>query len=114
MTRNEFIRRLKRGLSGLPAADQDEVVADYEAHFDAGAAEGRSDVEVAEALGNPSRLARELRDRALDVSTALGEGFLDPLRRDLVEAQGERLDDARQVACEAAQLIDDDRRKDHH
>ncbi len=61
MTRNEFIRRLKRGLSGLPAADQDEVVADYEAHFDAGAAEGRSDVEVAEALGNPSRLARELR-----------------------------------------------------
>jgi uncharacterized membrane protein len=61
MTRNEFMRRLRNGLSGLPAADQAEIAADYEAHFDAGAAEGRSELEVAEALGNPSRLARELR-----------------------------------------------------
>ena len=61
MTRNEFIRRLKSGLGGMPAAEQAEVVADYEAHFDAGAADGRSEIEIAEALGNPSRLARELR-----------------------------------------------------
>jgi uncharacterized membrane protein len=61
MTRNEFIRRLKSGLGGMPAADQAEMIADYEAHFDAGAAEGRSEVEIAEALGNPGRLARELR-----------------------------------------------------
>ncbi len=61
MTRNEFIRRLKGGLKGMPAAEQAEIVADYEAHFDAGAAEGRSDTEIAEALGNPGRLARELR-----------------------------------------------------
>jgi len=61
MTRNEFIRRLKSGLKGMPAADQAEMIADYEEHFDAGAAEGRSEIEIAEALGNPSRLARELR-----------------------------------------------------
>ena len=61
MTRNEFIRRLKSGLGGMPAAEQAEMIADYEAHFDAGAAEGRSEIEIAEALGNPSRLARELR-----------------------------------------------------
>lgn len=61
MTRNEFIRRLKSGLSGMPSDDQAEMIADYEAHFDAGAAEGRSEIEIAEALGNPSRLARELR-----------------------------------------------------
>ena len=42
----------------MMGADQDDVIADYEAHFDAGAAEGRSELEVAEALGNPGRLAR--------------------------------------------------------
>ena len=61
MTRNEFIRRLKSGLRGMPDADQAEMVADYEAHFDAGTADGRSEIEIAEALGNPGRLARELR-----------------------------------------------------
>lgn len=64
MTRNEFIKRLKAGLKGMPQADVDEIVADYEAHFDAGAAEGRSEQEVAAALGNPARLARELRFEA--------------------------------------------------
>jgi len=61
MKRNEFIRRLREGLKGMPPADLEEVVSDYEAHFDAAAAEGRSEEEVADALGNPSRTARELR-----------------------------------------------------
>lgn len=61
MTRNEFIRRLKAGLKGVPEAELADIVADYEAHFDAALAEGRSEAEVAEALGNPGRLARELR-----------------------------------------------------
>lgn len=64
MKRNEFIRRLKAGLSGLPQDDIDEIAADYEEHFAAGAAEGRSEEEVAHALGSPSRLARELRFEA--------------------------------------------------
>ncbi|WP_156839784.1 DUF1700 domain-containing protein [Novosphingobium aquimarinum] len=64
MTRNDFIRRLKAGLKGLPAEDISDIVADYEEHFEAGAAEGRSEEEVADALGNPTRLARELRFEA--------------------------------------------------
>ncbi|PEQ12161.1 hypothetical protein B2G71_13555 [Novosphingobium sp. PC22D] len=64
MTRNEFIRRLKAGLKGMTSQDVAEIVADYEAHFDSGAAEGRSEQEVAQALGDPSRLARELRFEA--------------------------------------------------
>ncbi|VWX53688.1 DUF1700 domain-containing protein [Novosphingobium sp. 9U] len=61
MTRKEFIRRLRDGLKGLEPATVADIVADYEDHFEAAAAEGRSEAEVAEALGNPSRLARELR-----------------------------------------------------
>ncbi|KQM21806.1 DUF1700 domain-containing protein [Novosphingobium sp. Leaf2] len=64
MKRNEFIRRLKAGLKGMPTDVVDEIVADYQEHFEAGAAEGRSEDEVAAALGNPSRLARELRFEA--------------------------------------------------
>ena len=60
MTRDEFLRRLSRGLEGLPGATIDEMVADYADHFEAASAEGRSDAEVAEALGDPARLAREL------------------------------------------------------
>lgn len=61
MTRNEFIQRLTTGLSGMPQDAVDDIVSDYQAHFEAGLAEGRSEEEVAAALGNPSRLARELR-----------------------------------------------------
>lgn len=64
MKRNEFIKRLKAGLKGMPQDVADEIVADYEEHFEAGLAEGRSEDEVAAALGNPSRLARELRFEA--------------------------------------------------
>ncbi len=64
MTRVEFIDRLKRGLAGLPAAAIAEIVADHESHFAEGVAAGRTEAEVAAALGDPSRLARELRAEA--------------------------------------------------
>jgi len=61
MTRDEFLKRLRRGLQGAPDATVNDIMSDYEAHFDAASAEGRSDAEVAEALGDPARIARELR-----------------------------------------------------
>lgn len=61
MTRDEFLRRLRRGLEGMPPEAAADVIADYEAHFDAARDDGRSEAEVAEALGDPGRLARELR-----------------------------------------------------
>lgn len=64
MTRNEFIKRLTAGLKGMPQDVIDDIVADYDDHFEAALAEGRDEREVAEALGNPSRLAREIRFEA--------------------------------------------------
>lgn len=61
MTRQAFMARLREGLRGLPAQTQADIVADYEAHFAEGQAAGRSEQDVAAALGDPSRLARELR-----------------------------------------------------
>ena len=64
MTRQEFISRLKVGLAGLPLQAQADIVADYETHFSEGAAAGRSEADIAAALGDPERLARELRTEA--------------------------------------------------
>jgi len=64
MTRAEFLTRLRRGLNGLPTEAIDEIVADHEAHFVEAAAKGRNDPEIAAALGNPERLAREVRAEA--------------------------------------------------
>jgi uncharacterized membrane protein len=61
MTRQAFIARLRDGLRGLPPQAIADIVADYEAHFADGEAAGRTEAEVAEALGDPGRLARELR-----------------------------------------------------
>jgi uncharacterized membrane protein len=61
MTREAFIARLRDGLRGLPPQAVADIVADYETHFADGEAAGRTDEEVAAALGDPGRLARELR-----------------------------------------------------
>ncbi|HRD29437.1 MAG TPA: DUF1700 domain-containing protein [Caulobacter sp.] len=64
MTRADFMARLRAGLAGLPAAAIDDIAADYETHFADAQAAGRSEQEVADALGRPDRLARELRAEA--------------------------------------------------
>ncbi len=61
MNRAEFITRLRRGLAGLPVTTIADIVADHEAHFADAQAAGRSEAETAAALGDPDRLARELR-----------------------------------------------------
>ena len=61
MTRQAFIARLRDGLRGLPPQAVADIVADYETHFADGEAAGRTEAEVTAALGDPGRLARELR-----------------------------------------------------
>jgi len=61
MTREAFLARLREGLSGMSPKARAEILADYEQHFIDAEAAGRSDEEVAAALGAPGRLARELR-----------------------------------------------------
>ena len=64
MTKAEFLDTLRRRLAGLPQSEIDELLGDYATHFADGMAAGRSEAEIAEALGDPMRLARELRAEA--------------------------------------------------
>jgi len=61
MTREGFLARLKEGLRGLPPSARDDIITDYTTHFSDGVEAGRTEAEVAQALGDPGRLARELR-----------------------------------------------------
>jgi uncharacterized membrane protein len=64
MTRDEFLDTLASRLRGLPPDEIDELLDDYASHFAEGMAEGRGEAEIAAALGDPARLARELRAEA--------------------------------------------------
>lgn len=59
--RAEFIGALRAGLRELPADVVDDVIADYQSHFNEGAAVHRTDQEISTALGDPSLLANDLR-----------------------------------------------------
>lgn len=61
MTRDDFLNALQCGLRGLPEDEIEDILAEYSAHFAESALEGRSEAEVALALGDPARTARELR-----------------------------------------------------
>lgn len=61
MNRTDFLRRLKDAMPGIPADQRAEILADYESYFAEGAAAGRDEQEVADSLGNPVRIAAELR-----------------------------------------------------
>ena len=61
MTRADFLAALAAGLRGAPKSMIDEIIADYSAHFDEGAAANRNEADIAAALGDPHALADELR-----------------------------------------------------
>jgi len=67
MMRAEFIARLRRGLEGVPAEAAAAIVDDYEGYFADGRQAGRSEEQLALALGDPAQLAAELRLEA-DIS----------------------------------------------
>ena len=91
MTKKQFMDRLKKALSPLPAAERREILSDYEEHFVQGAREGLSEDEICRRLGDPENIAREyvadstleradskpnLRNTTAAILTAVGLGAL--------------------------------------
>lgn len=61
MIPNTFVADLREALQGLPEVVIADLVRDYEAHIEEGIRRGRPEAEIVESLGDPVRLARELR-----------------------------------------------------
>ncbi|NPT53789.1 DUF1700 domain-containing protein [Paraburkholderia elongata] len=64
MTQDAFIQQLRHELRSLPKQVVDEIVADYREYIGDALAAGRSEAEVVAALGDPVKLARELKAQA--------------------------------------------------
>jgi Predicted membrane protein len=60
MTKNKFLQQLEAELRMIPAAERADILHDYEEHFIFGQEEGKSEEEIAAALGSPAQIAKEL------------------------------------------------------
>ena len=59
MQKDEYLRQLSRAVSSLPEPERAEILADYEEHFLIGIAEGRTETDIASALGDPRSIGKE-------------------------------------------------------
>lgn len=64
MRQDAFIQRLRQALGSLPKRDVDEIVADYREYIGDALSAGRTEEDVIAALGEPEKLARELKAQA--------------------------------------------------
>lgn len=60
MTRREFIDELSALLADLPDKERLDIIADYTEYFLNGIEDGKTEQEIAEQLGGPKTVAREL------------------------------------------------------
>ncbi len=59
MRKNDYLALLNSHLAGLPENEKVEIVLDFEEHFSAGLAKGKTEEEICEDLGDPVRNAEQ-------------------------------------------------------
>ncbi|GGE80900.1 HAAS signaling domain-containing protein [Priestia taiwanensis] len=59
MNKEQFLARLEQRLGELPNRERQDILYDYQEHFQAGLEEGKTEQEVIVALGSPESIARE-------------------------------------------------------
>ena len=74
MNKEQFLTQLKRALGGMPEAEKREVLYDYEEHFRMGLAEGKSEEQISQSLGNPRTIGGSYRIDAMLVEPKGGGG----------------------------------------
>ncbi|WP_152655493.1 HAAS domain-containing protein [Oceanobacillus sp. CFH 90083] len=61
MNKSDFIGELTVYLQDLSPQEQEEIIQDFEEHFEMGRAEGKTDEEIYRSLGSPQQIAKELQ-----------------------------------------------------
>lgn len=62
MNKIEFISKLDSSLRGIAYEDKKEIIYDYEEHFAAGIEQGKTEEDIAKALGDPRIIAKQFRN----------------------------------------------------
>ena len=60
MNKPQFLEALDSALRPLSSAERLDILRDFEEHFNIGFEEGKSEEEIADALGSPQKIAKEL------------------------------------------------------
>ncbi|MFT8322287.1 MAG: DUF1700 domain-containing protein [Bacillus sp. (in: firmicutes)] len=60
MNKDQFLKQLSADLNRLSHEERQDIIQDYEEHFLIGLEEGKTENEIAEALGSPQQIAKEL------------------------------------------------------
>ncbi|WP_338450169.1 DUF1700 domain-containing protein [Niallia oryzisoli] len=60
MTKNEFLAELKASLKKIPSDERQDILQDFQEHFDIGLEEGKTEEEISASLGSPQQIAKEL------------------------------------------------------
>ncbi len=58
MNKNEYIASLRTQLKALPSSDVEDIIKEFETHFEIGISEGKNESEIAAKLGSPSEVAQ--------------------------------------------------------
>lgn len=61
MNKKEFLDNLSKYLRGVPGEDEQDIISDFEEHFEMGKKEGRTEEDLAKSLGDPKALANQLK-----------------------------------------------------
>ncbi|WP_188455138.1 HAAS signaling domain-containing protein [Virgibacillus oceani] len=60
MTKFQFLNQLNSSLKGLSSEEREDILQDFEEHFANGSVEGKSEEQIADSLGSPNQIAKEL------------------------------------------------------
>ena len=58
MKRKDYINALRAQLRRLPSDDVEEIVKEFDTHFEMGVADGLTETEIAAKLGSPEEVAQ--------------------------------------------------------
>lgn len=61
MNRTEFLDSLKLHLQGMPLSEVNDILSDYEEHFEIGISKGKSEEEISRELGNTKDIANSYK-----------------------------------------------------
>lgn len=61
MTKDKWLEKLRKGLNGLSKEELEDILADYEEYFYDAMEKGRSEEEITNSLGDPVKLAKQLK-----------------------------------------------------
>lgn len=81
MNRDQFVKDLKTHLNGLPLEEIEDILYDYEEHFQIGISKGKTENDISKELGDPKNIAKMYK-----ASSKINEAECNPSTKNILKA----------------------------